>query len=453
MLSHSRQITTFALCVLALFFAGPAVASEFTWAQKDSDCHGNLSLMLQEVEKGERIPHLRTTRSAEDLFEVLKNAGRFRELGLTDTEGKILVDAVYKKMGLSTGNGGIKSIKSYERDTNLPRSKALSYRAGTEFEKLNAVLMRWPFDWASQKDKWAEMVDAMSYANVLVYMWVNTVSQREDAKSYLTQHGVSTNHVKWVVEKTDDVWMRDYGPQFVYDHNSAMWGLVDFHYYSFRPNDDDTPLVISNALGVPRVNRQTMNVVYTEGGNINHDGLGCIVYSKRTYNRNPGVSTAVIDQRIMSAFQDHTNIVPQDPTLDWTGHVDVFAKIVNEDTVLVGQYDPDETDYQILEDCATLFESSTNGAGNPWNIVRIHQPDVYYISFIWPVVRTYTNSLIVNNVLLMPSYDIPYDATAQAIYEQLLPGITVFPIDASDIIWSGGAWHCVTMEYPDPTNP
>jgi agmatine deiminase len=145
--------------------------------------------------------------------------------------------------------------------------------------------------------------------------------------------------------------------------------------------------------------------------------------------------------------------VPKDPSLDGTGHVDMFMKIVGENTVLVAKYQPDQVDYQILEDCADLFESSNNGEGQPWKVVRIPQPDVYYITFVLPVVRTYTNSLIVNNIVLLPVYNIPLDDDAVAVYQQVLPGKTIYPINAEVIIESGGAWHCVTMEYPSPSNP
>jgi agmatine/peptidylarginine deiminase len=32
----------------------------------------------------------------------------------------------------------------------------------------------------------------------------------------------------------------------------------------------------------------------------------------------------------------------------------------------------------------------------------------------------------------------------------LFPGKTIVPLDATQIIGSGGAWHCVTMEFGVP---
>jgi len=200
------------------------------------------------------------------------------------------------------------------------------------------------------------------------------------------------------------------------------------------------------------MNRQSSNVVFTEGGNLMHDGLGVTIYSTRTYSQNQGVDRSVVDQRILTAFDASKGIVPQDPSLDGTGHVDMFLKVVNENTILVAEYAPNQRDYQILENAAALFAGETNGRGEPWNVVRIPQPDVYYVLFIFPVVRTYTNSVIVNDQVLVPTYGIASDAQALAIYQQVFPDRNIISLNANQIIESAGAWHCVTMEHPNPTN-
>jgi len=439
--------------IFAFTVLSPAAyaSSESFWKSREKGCYGNLALMLNEVERAETVPSYHTNRSAQELCGALRKAGRFAELGLTEEEGQRLVSAIYRKLGITPAANDEISPAIKERESQ-GKEGFPSYRAGTEFEKLDAVLMRWPFDWQSMRERWAEMIDATSNAGVTVYLWVDSPFQEFAAQAYLRQQGVSTEHIVWVVEDTDSIWIRDYGPQYIYDNQSDGWGVADFHYYDSRPNDDDTPLYIARTYDVPRVNRQTRKVVYTEGGNLNHDGLGCVVYSQRTYSRNEGVNKNTVDERIMSAFQAHEKIVPQDPSLDSTGHVDMFMKIVSANTVLIAEYTPDQKDYQVLEDCVDLFTSSVNGAGEPWTVVRIPQPDVYYAFFILPVVRTYTNAIIINNVLLLPIYNIPSDEEAAAIYEQVLPEKTIYPIDASTIIESGGAWHCVTMEFPSPSN-
>lgn len=418
------------------------------WEAREAECRGDLACMLRAVEAAEPIPQWRADRPAGDLVRALRRAGRFRELGLSDEEGERLVAAVYRKLG---GRKAMAVSPPTSEDPGLPTPTA--WRAAREFEELEAVLMRWPFDWPAQRGAWASMVSALAAAGVTIRMRVDTDQQGKEARQYLETAGIPTDHVQWVVEKTDSVWIRDYGPQFLYALEGEGWGVADFHYYPSRPADDDTPLVVATGAGVPRVNRQTGRVVYTEGGNLMHDGLGTVIYSRRTYLGNPGVPEEVVDSRILSAFQAHQGLVPQDPSLDSTGHVDMFLKVTDPATVVVGQYGPDQTDYLVLEEAAALFAGSVNGAGEPWRVVRIPQPDVYYIYMTLPVVRTYTNAFVANDSVLLPVYGIPEDEQAAAIFQDLLPGRTVYPIDATGIIASGGAWHCVTMEYPRPGNP
>ncbi len=441
-----------ALSLLALSSSSSAarISGEGDWIALDRGHRGDLAAMLRWVERAEPVVQPRSNRSALELVAVLDRAGRFEELGLTLEQGRQLVESVYRRFGLPLERADL----AVAARSDFPGDDAIEFRAATEIEAIQAVLMRWPFDWASQRTPYSEMVDGLSNSGALIYMWTNTQSQQDGARSYLENRSVPTDHIRWVIEETSTVWIRDYGPNFLHEVGGDGWGLADFHYYNNRPKDDDTPLFVAAATGVPVMNRQSgSKVVYTEGGNLNHDRLGTVTYSERTYSNNQGVDPSVIDQRIRSAFSASQSIVPEDPSLDGTGHIDMFTKIVNENTILVGEYDLGENDYQVLEDAAALFAGSTNGAGDPWNVVRIWQPDVYYVFFIFPVVRTYTNSLIVNDQVLLPTYNLSYDATAVAIHEALMPGKTVHSIDARNIIESGGAWHCVTMEFADPTNP
>jgi agmatine deiminase len=311
------------------------------------------------------------------------------------------------------------------------------------------VLLRWPYDWPALRDEYAVMVRAIVDAGAEARLWVDNERQRRAAERYLRGSGVPLERVRWVLAKTDSVWLRDYGPNFVY--GDGDWGVVDFHYYESRPRDDDTPLEVAAADGKRVIDRQQGALrVYTEGGNLNTDGLGGLLYSERTYARNPGVPRATIDERIASAFNATRAVVLKDPVLDATGHVDMFSKIVGESTVMVGRSDPDETDYARLEANAAALAAATNGAGVPWTVVRIRQPDVLWDGMVNPVVRTYTNGLIVNDRVIVPVYGIPDDAEALATYAALFPGKTLVPLNANDIIASAGAWHCVTMEFPAP---
>ena len=419
------------------------------WREAEAAAHGDFARLLGLAETAPLRPQLRHWRPLVEHVRMLEAAGRFQALGITREEGVALVRAWYARQGLdergALARSGAAAAAPVAISQPLPPP---GWRAGREFDPLQAVLLRWPFDWPELRDEYAVMIRHIVDSGAEARVWVDTARQRRAAERELRGAGVPLQRVRWIVDNTDSVWLRDYGPNFIFGEGD--WGVVDFHYYSGRPADDDTPLVVAAADAKLVVDRQVHDLVYTEGGNINTDGLGAVLYSKRTYKRNPGVAPATIDERVGSAFNAPRRLVLQDPALDSTGHVDMFSKIVDAETVLVAQYDADEVDYRRLEDNAALLAASTNGAGRPWRVVRIRQPDVYYEGAVSPVIRTYTNSLIVNDRVIVPVYGIADDAAALAVYASVFPGKTIVPLNANDIIGSGGAWHCVTMEFPRP---
>ena len=441
----------------ALLWADGAAGSssaEAHWRAAERACYGDLPCMARAVEEGPAVPWLRGWEDPEELFNALKKAHRFRALGLSEAEGRQLLRVIFDKMGRSKAPVPPSADSTAETAASLAsylQPPAFPYRAPAEFETLRAVLFRWPSDWVSMQPFWARMIEVCARAGVRAAVWVSTPVQQQSALAYLQHQGVPTDHIRWVVDPTNTVWIRDYGPQIIASLDSPQGGVVDFHYSNSRKLDDKTPVIVALGLHLPYVDRQHTEVVYTEGGNLNHDGFGAVVYSQRTYKRNPGVPPQEIDRRILSAFQAVKGIVPKDLSLDGTGHVDMFMKIVRPDTVLVGQYKPYQVDYEALESNAALLARETNGRGDPWRVVRIVQPDIYYAQFLLPVVRTYTNSLIVNDYVIVPVYGIPEDDEALAVYRDVLPGKTLVPLDAREIIPSGGAWHCVTMEVAVPT--
>jgi agmatine deiminase len=441
------QRSLWAGCLLALACLAAQADEALYWQQAEAEARGDFPRLLAEVQAAPLRQQLRLNRSLDQQVQVLQAAGRFDQLGITAAQGRQLVAAWFRRQGLDPQGPRVQPSVQPAPAASLPPA---GWRAGREFDPLQAVLLRWPFDWLALRDEYAVLVKAIVDSGAEARIWVDKQRQRSAAERVLAKAGVDLNRVRWTVENTDSVWLRDYGPNFLFGPGAADWGVVDFHYYSSRPADDDTPLVVATAEGKLVVDRQVADPVFTEGGNINTDGLGAVLYSTRTYAKNSGVPQATIDARIGSALNAPQRVVLQDPVLDATGHVDMFSKIVDANTVLVAQYDPDEVDHARLEANAATLAAATNGAGQHWTVVRIRQPDVYYESFIYPVIRTYTNSLIVNDRVIVPVYGIADDAGALALYATLFPGKTIVPLNANGIITSAGAWHCVTMEFPQP---
>jgi hypothetical protein len=129
----------------------------------------------------------------------------------------------------------------------------------------------------------------------------------------------------------------------------------------------------------------------------------------------------------------------------------MFCKLLDDHRALVC-YDLDNTtdDYATLNDNAAFLDAMPlSGRSGTFDVYRIPMYVEYDLFEDCWVYYTYTNSLILNDQVFVPIYDISYDDIALSMYESLMPTYDIVPIDCSSIIAYGGAIHCITMQYPD----
>ncbi|HWN67254.1 MAG TPA: agmatine deiminase family protein, partial [Haliangium sp.] len=121
-----------------------------------------------------------------------------------------------------------------------------------------------------------------------------------------------------------------------------------------------------------------------------------------------------------------------------TGHVDMFATVTGPGQVIVGRYDPgvDPENAVRLDRTAIILRR----AG--FRVRRLPMP-----SHGDGVFRSYTNSLAINGVVVVPVYPEAAEGEdeAFAVFRAAYPGRRIVPVVASDIITLYGAVHCTTL--------
>ncbi len=264
--------------------------------------------------------------------------------------------------------------------------------------------------------------------------------------------GVSADRYESLSIAYDTVWARDYGP-FGIDQSGKL-GIIDptYRHYAARQDDDAIPCRIASHAGAPCY---TTSLIL-DGGNFMTDGQGNLFMTSRTYAWNSNLSRDRVDKLLKDYFGVKTIHVfeyaqsSSGVPADGTGHIDMFVKLLSSCKVLIAQ--STSTYFQKpLDAAAAYFAGLTCPEGKPYEIYRIKG---YSSGGTW---YTYTNSLIVNQAVLMPSYSSGDNAAAKQIYEQALPGYAVIPIASDSSITAGGSIHCVTKEIPaivaaeDPT--
>ncbi len=269
------------------------------------------------------------------------------------------------------------------------------------------------------------------------------------------------------------VWARDWAPLSAKTDDGTL-RLLDFNYYADRPADDATARSLLPLLPVERVSVP----VYNEGGNFMSNSLGACFMTTRVTDAN--ASKDRNDDMILSANDVKTyyrnfagckqvQIFPRMP-YEGTGHIDMWAKFLNDKTVLVGELREELFSLPMLKkndsNQTTVLRNYLNERAKDiedmgYTVVRVPMPAPIFRG--GDVFRSYTNSLTVNGNVLVPRYVKPAyedlgvdgeyeDAKLLASYEKEVEqayasqGFHVYWVESDALIAQGGAVHCTTMQ-------
>ena len=88
--------------------------------------------------------------------------------------------------------------------------------------------------------------------------------------------------------------------------------------------------------------------------------------------------------------------------------------------------------------------------GRSFEVARLPMNPIEHGTY--DVNRTYTNSLILNDKVLVPIYNTELDAPALQIYAESMPGYEIIGIDSEEVIQYLGAIHCIsnTLHHVNP---
>ena len=315
-------------------------------------------------------------------------------------------------------------------------------RAMAEWEELQGVMITW----TSFQTILRQLVD-YAQDEGLVYI---VCSDSNSVKSYLTAGSVPLTNLKFLITPFNSIWIRDYGPWTVYSGITDSIKIIDWIYNRpARPLDDQIPVVFANYKGYPIYQTTTPPYDFiATGGNFMNDGHGTGFSSKLILNENPAKTEAQIDTIAKKFMGINRYIKMNNLPFDQIHHIDMHMKLLDEETLLVGQYPPGIADGpQIEANLQYILNNFLTCYGRPYKVVRIPMPpDEGLYPHQGGDYRTYTNSIIINKTVIIPTYEFQYDTTAFRIYREAMPGYRIVGINSNSIIPSLGAIHCIVKE-------
>ncbi len=299
-----------------------------------------------------------------------------------------------------------------------------------EFDRMQGALVRYPFGIP------ISLIKEMA-TDVTVTTIVASISQKNTVISQYVANGVDTSHCNFLIAPTDSYWTRDYGPWFESDSADQI-GIVDFPYNRPRPNDDEIPKKMAQMLGIPWYG---MNVIST-GGDYMTDGFGISASTDLVWVENPTQTHEQIAQK-MSDYLGITNfhVVPDPNTQSTIDHIDCWGKFLAPGKILIRQVLTNDPEYSALESAAAYWASQTSSYGYNYKVYRVKTPQD----------QPYSNSVILNNKVLVPFMNSVWDDSAKAVYEAAMPGYQVIGfIGNPSTPWvSTDALHCRVMGISD----
>lgn len=349
-------------------------------------------------------------------------------------------------------------------------SFAQTYTMPHENEPHEGTWLQWPHQYEygmayrnSLDATWTAMTSALvGGEKVHIIAYNNTEKNR--IINLLNTASVLLTNVDFFIFQTNDVWVRDNGPIFVRDGLGNIkiedWG---FNGWGGKYNSnlcDPIPSSVGTAISMPVINLNT--IMTNEGGAIELDGNGVLMACKSSIIsqspansiRNPGM-TQLQAETIFSQYLGvskfiwlNGNVGDQNDVTDF--HIDGFAKFM-DDSIMITMNNSDLTYWGVsAADISTLYNAS-NINNIPYQKVYIPltQNTVFTTSNVDLGYKgSYVNYYVANGVVLVPNYNDPNDAVANAIIQGQYPGRTVIGIDVRNLYENGGMVHCVTQQQP-----
>ena len=316
--------------------------------------------------------------------------------------------------------GNFQSIYGATRDPQQPT------RAIAEFEATEGVLISW--DW-SQQDYILRLIQLVATSSKVWVLTAN-VNESRQLKSALVRSGVPADKLGFFEFKHESVWTRDYGPWSIIN-DEGLASMVDVKYFFNRRRDDAVPTLMARHFNVP-VYRPALEI---EGGNFMSDGAGRCFFSSRVLEANYAKDSRDLGDLFNRYLGCEQSLVLEPLIGEGTGHIDMFTKLLSPDTLILGyyRYEDDPMNAELMERNLRRIQNFAQQTSWPLKVIRMPMPRARY-SGAYP---SYTNSLMVNDLVIVPIYPRQnrYEAEALKAYQDALGAeYQIVTIDADQII-------------------
>ena len=334
-----------------------------------------------------------------------------------------------------------------------------------EWHPHEATWLTWPKDPETWPDRvtqveniYLEMIGALA-----PHEMVNLLVDDEETEAAIRQrlNSATAAQIHFHHIQTVDSWIRDYGPNFVAGRGEVAFNDWIFNAwgnkYEALKEDDSVPRRLEPFLKLKRFSPG----IVMEGGSIEVNGHACVLTTEQCLlnpNRNPELSRGQIEMYlkeylgVLKVLWLGEGIVGDDTD----GHIDDIARFVAPNVIVCAvEDDPQDANYEILQDNLKRLRSLTDHKERPFEIVTLPMPGIVGGTSTGTrdldrLPASYANFYIANKVVLAPVFGHANDERAVETLQNVFPTRQVIPINCEPLVWGMGTIHCVTQQQPSP---
>lgn len=327
-----------------------------------------------------------------------------------------------------------------------------------EWEKHSAVWLAWPID----KDFYGERLEGVEKVYIQIISLLHkdeivkllVLNEEEEGRisGILKNSGIDLSRIIFFHADYQDIWVRDYGPTFV--KKGSELSYIKWRYDGYGEKFPE--LFKDNEVFLSLKDKVSGNMIEAkipvEGGAIDANGLGTFLTTRECLieSRNIGKSPEEIEN-LLREFVGATKLIWLNKGLvnDHTdGHIDEVARFVGPSKILCA-YEDDSRDenFERLSENFKVLEEATDQAGKKFEVIKLPMPHMNYEDGTKAPV-SYANFYIGNNTVLASIFSDENDEKALSVLQSCFPNKRVVGIDCRDLIYGGGALHCITQQEP-----
>ena len=339
----------------------------------------------------------------------------------------------------------------------LPRE--LGYSMPAEWEKHEGTLLAWPHNpitWEGilkeAENIWLQMIEAL-HTGEKIFLLVNDAVGEKRVRALLQKRQINLGQIVFLRLTTGDVWLRDSAPIFVKSKDKRAAVQWIFNAWGEKYDDIMVDKGLSERISVALKEKGFSSGIVLEGGSIDVNGKGTLLTTEQCLlnrNRNPMLTKAEIEHYLKDYLGvKHVVWLKEGVAGDDTdGHVDDFARFVNETTVVCA-FEAHESDdnYAVLKRNYELLQKSVNQDGKKLTVVKLPMPRLVR-GREGRLPASYANFYIGNKAVVVPIFNDKNDQKALEILQNFFPDRKVVGIRSEKIVEGFGGLHCVTQQVP-----